>query len=228
VPRERVDAWACFGERAAALELRKHKRRAAAGDAGRMVARLDVGRSDRARLGHNLCRHGVADNERLRGRQPRAGNLRTLLERLDPDETGRLLEYQGLAGQRPAVAAAFPRHDKRRTDIRVARERHLGARGEDADVGGVLGRFRRQHEGRLRQVELGRDPLHLLTRKPIRVDHHGERVAAELRVGKDVDRDEVQPHGIHLLWAGWRLVEVYRERIDWVARYGLVYSVLVL
>jgi hypothetical protein len=115
------------------------------------------------------------------------------------DQAGRLFENQRLAVQRLAIAAAFRRHDKRRPDIGVARERHFGARGEDADVGRVISRFRRQHKGRFRQVELSRDPLHLLGREPIGVDDHGERVAAELPVGEDVDRDEVQLHGIHLL-----------------------------
>jgi hypothetical protein len=161
-----------------------------------MVARLDVGHSDRASLGHEVRWHVVADNERLRGRQTRAGDRGAFFEKFNPDQAGNLFENQRLAVQRPAVTAAFPRHDKRRPDIGVARERHLGAGGEDADVGRVISRFRRQHEGRFRQIELGRDPLHLLGRKPVGVDDHGERIAAELPVGEDVDRDEVQLHKI--------------------------------
>ena len=64
-------------------------------------------------------------------------------------------------------------------DIGMAGKRHFGARGENAHMGGVRGVLRRQHEGRFREIELGGDGLHLRRRKPARVGHDGERIAAE-------------------------------------------------
>jgi hypothetical protein len=59
---------------------------------------------------------------------------------------------------------------------------------------GMRGLFRRQHEGGLGEVELGRDGLHLPRRQAAGVDDHSQRIAAELAVGEYVDRDECQSH----------------------------------
>jgi len=77
----------------------------------------------------------------------------------------------------------------------MAGERHLRLGGEDADLGGVLRILRRQHEGRLGEVELGGDRLHLLGRKAPCVGKHGQRVAAEFPVGENIDGLERDFHG---------------------------------
>ena len=67
-----------------------------------------------------------------------------------------------------------------RADARVAGERQLGERREDAHpvVGAGLGG--RAEERRLRQVELDRERLALLGAQRVGVEHHGQRIA---RVG---------------------------------------------
>ena len=77
---------------------------------------------------------------------------------------------------------------------RVAGERQLGDRREDADavVGrGVLGR---QHERGLGQVGPVREPLHRLGVEPGPVEHHRDRVAEVGHVGEDVDLGERAAH----------------------------------
>ena len=76
----------------------------------------------------------------------------------------------------------------------MAGERHLGLGREDADVGRMRGVLGRQHEGRLGEVELGGDGLHLPGREAACVGDDGQRIAAELAVGEDVDGDEVEFH----------------------------------
>jgi len=76
----------------------------------------------------------------------------------------------------------------------MAGERHLGFGREDTDLRRVCGVFGRQHERRLGQIELGGDRLHAFGREAIGVGDDGERIAAELPVGKDVNRDKIQFH----------------------------------
>ena len=66
--------------------------------------------------------------------------------------------------------------------------------GEDAHLRVMGGIARRQHEGRLGIVELGRDRLHLRGREPAGIQHHGERIAAEGAVGEDVHGDIASLH----------------------------------
>jgi hypothetical protein len=83
----------------------------------------------------------------------------------------------------------------RRTHRGVPGERHLAARREDAYARrpAPLGR---QHERRLGVVELARHREHLVGRQPAGVEHHGQRVAAELAVGEHVGGDvAVGAHG---------------------------------
>jgi hypothetical protein len=54
---------------------------------------------------------------------------------------------------------------------------------------------RRQHEGRLREIELGGDRLHLLAREAAGVAHHRERIAAEPAAGEHIDGRELDLHG---------------------------------
>ena len=81
----------------------------------------------------------------------------------------------------------MPRQHEGRADIGMAGERHLGLGREDADLGGVGRVLRRQHEGRLGEVELGGDRLHLLGGQALGIGHDGQRIAAESAVGEDVD-----------------------------------------
>jgi hypothetical protein len=73
-------------------------------------------------------------------------------------------------------------------------KRHLEFGRENAHFGGVRRVFRRQDEGRLRQVELVGDGLHLRGAQPGGIRNNGQRVAAEAPFGKDIDGDEFDPH----------------------------------
>ena len=82
----------------------------------------------------------------------------------------------------------------------MAGERHLGSAIEDAHARGMAGIVRRQDEGRLAQIELGGEGLHLGVREAVRIGEDGERIAAEASVGEDVDGDELKGfHGLGLL-----------------------------
>ena len=75
-------------------------------------------------------------------------------------------------------------------------ERQLDARREDADPR-VAARLGRQHEDRLGQVQLARQPLHLLVVELAPVGEDRERVPGQRRVGEDVGDDV--PEGAHEL-----------------------------
>ncbi len=77
----------------------------------------------------------------------------------------------------------------------MASKRHFDRGREDAHAAGVGRIIRRQHEGRLGEVELAGDGLHFRRREAGRVGDHGERIAAEHPVGEDVDG--VEPDGSH-------------------------------
>ncbi len=88
--------------------------------------------------------------------------------------------------QRQPIAGIRERaHDVRRAERRMARERHLERRRENAHVRG--GRLRRQDERRLRQVELQRERLHRRVIEPLRILEYRERIAGERRFGEHVD-----------------------------------------
>ena len=148
----------------------------------------------RTGLSDNLRRHRVPDREPLRRGEARPDDGRTLLDEFHPHQPRRFFEHHGFASDRAAMALAFPRQNEGGADIGVSGKRHLGARREDADLRGMRGILRRQHEGGLGEVELGGDRLHLPGRQPIGVDDHGERIATELPVGEYVDGDECQSH----------------------------------
>ena len=100
----------------------------------------------------------------------------------DLDQPGQLLEAQHAV----AVAAMAGEHAGR-ADIGMAGEGHLGRAMEDAHARIVGGIVRRQDEGRLAIVHLGGKRLHLRIRQAARIGEDGERIAAELAVGEDVD-----------------------------------------
>ena len=76
----------------------------------------------------------------------------------------------------------------------MACERKLPVHREDAHLR-VVGRVgRRQHESRLRIIELAGDRLHLFGRQPAGIEHHAERIAAEGAVGENVHSDITPLH----------------------------------
>jgi hypothetical protein len=87
------------------------------------------------------------------------------------------------------------REQHRGADGRMAGKRQLARRREDPRPRPVSGVVRRQHEYRLRQVELARHRLHRLGREAVGLEHHGERVAGEASVGEHVQREEGSAHG---------------------------------
>jgi hypothetical protein len=76
----------------------------------------------------------------------------------------------------------------------MAGERQFAARGEDPNLRRVRDVGGRQHEGGLRQIELGRDRLHLPGRQSLGVQDDGQRIADELRAGEHVDGLKLQAH----------------------------------
>ena len=101
-------------------------------------------------------------------------------------EAGLFLErvmFRRIAGHR--------RQDVAGADVGMAGERDLVLAGEDAHAGMMPRVLRRQDEGRLRQVELGGDRLHLRIRQAGCVRQHGQGIAGEALVGEDVDGDVV-------------------------------------
>ena len=77
----------------------------------------------------------------------------------------------------------------------MAGEGQLMGRGEDAEPRCAVGARGRQEEGRLRQVHLPGDRLHLAIGQAGGVENHRQRIAAEDAIGEDVDLDEaVLPH----------------------------------
>src|SRR5687767_12756551 len=75
-------------------------------------------------------------------------------------------------------------------------ERQLGSRREDAHPRRVRRLFGRQHEYRLRQVELAGDRLHGGAVEALRIEYHGERIAGERPLGKDVEDMVAALHGL--------------------------------
>ena len=85
-------------------------------------------------------------------------------------------------------------NDVRGAERRMAGERHLERRREDAHARRRASR--RQDERRLRQVELQRERLHRRVVDAARVLEHAQRIAAERRLGEHVDDAEgVGRHG---------------------------------
>ena len=89
-----------------------------------------------------------------------------------------------------------------RADVGMAGERHLGLGREDPDLGGMRRVLRRQHEGRLGEVELGGDRLHLLGGQASGVGHDGQGIAAEPAVREHVHGDEIEFHDFKSATAG--------------------------
>ena len=141
---------------------------------------------------------GNGDVEAQRARRGDAGagdRARRVAQDVDADESGDFLKHVALGR-----AAGHAGEDVAGADVGMAGERHLGLWREDANAGAVGGVLGRQDEGRLGQVELAGDGLHLGVGQAGGVGEHRQGVAAEAAVGEDVDGDEVVAgHGGMLL-----------------------------
>ena len=135
------------------------------------------------------ARHGLDQRERLGRGETRRHHDAALARHVERHEARDLLEHQPVA-----VTPAHACQHEGGPDVGMAGEGHLGLGREDADLGGVRRVLRRQHEGRLGEVELGGDGLHLLGRQALGVRHDGQGIAAELPVGENVDGLEVAFH----------------------------------
>src|SRR5437763_2636998 len=83
------------------------------------------------------------------------------------------------------------REDECGAKRRMARERNLGERREDADLRVAAG-LRRKHEGRLREVDLAGECLHRPIVEAARIGEDRELVPGERPVGKDVHDDAAE------------------------------------
>ncbi len=158
-----------------------------------MVSRLDVIDSDPARRRNDIDGDVFAARQGPRRSEPGADDRAGLLQQCQWHQPRLLLEGQRIAGQ-TAVDLAQAGQNEGGADIRMPGEGQLGLRGKDPHLGGMRRVFWRQHEGRFRQVELAGDRLHLRHRKPVGVQHHRQRIAAEPPVGKHIHGDEIDLH----------------------------------
>ena len=84
---------------------------------------------------------------------------------------------------------------KGRPQHRMSRERQLHKWGEDPDAGvGLRSIRRRQHEDRLREVQLASGSLHQFRFEPRSVKEHGHRIAVQRLLREHVHHD-VSMHG---------------------------------
>ena len=89
------------------------------------------------------------------------------------------------------IRGAFRRRADGREHVRgpngrVPRERQLGDRREDSHAG-VAATLRLEQEHRFGEIQLARDPLHLLVGERLPVREYAELIPLERRVGEDVD-----------------------------------------
>ena len=159
-----------------------------------MPAQLDIGRVKRACL-RDHCDVEIADHPKRLGRsQGRAHDPTIDAVDRHSDKSGYFLEDHDPAIEIDVANRVLMRQDKRRSNVRMARKRHLGARREYADTSGVRGIVRRQDKRCLGKIELVGDGLHLSLRKAARIRNHRHRVSAELPISEDIDRVKCCPH----------------------------------
>ena len=191
---EHIAVRACPDQRGAALQFGENERRAAGRDTRAMMDGLDVGQRDSASRCHQFAGNLRTHRKRLRGGKFRAHHERTFPQNFDRDQAGLFLEDDAIAADGPAVAGAGAGQYESGADIGMAGERHLATRREYPHFGRMRGVPGRQHEGRLCQIELGGDGLHLPGRQPLGVEDNGQRIADELRAGEYIDGLKLQAH----------------------------------
>ena len=137
-----------------------------------------------AGLGHGHRAHARARS----GRTSRSLQLCQHLQRQGQHADGQL--GADARARRMQLEAALVGQHPRRADGRMAREGQLHARREDAQPvvgpGRPPGLAGRQHEGRLGQVHLAGQRLHLVLAEAIGIHEHGQRVAMHGAVGEDI------------------------------------------
>src|SRR5262245_31654204 len=95
-----------------------------------------------------------------------------------------------LEAQQPIAIPALSSQDPAGSNIGMAGEWHVGGAVEDAHARGVRCVLRRQHEGRLAQIEFGRERLHLAVTEAACIWKNSQRIAAEAPVSEHVDSHE--------------------------------------
>ena len=138
------------------------------------------------RLGHHNLLDFTPAHPDIHRQHPGAALL------VDPEDAGSELPQ-------PLTEAEFSplRQREERAHDRVAGERELRVRREDAEAAQRLDIRGWQDECRLGEVHLRRDPLHLLVGEPFGVGEDCQRIAGEHPVGEDVRLPEaVSAHGV--------------------------------
>ena len=173
-------------QRRHAGNFRDDKRRADRGNQRCMRGGGDIVLGQAGTGRDNVARNADVDRQRARRRNARAADLMARTQDMHTHQPREFLEYIMLG----RIVVALCQHVAG-ADIRMTGERQFGARREDAHVSMMLRVVGRQHERRLRQVELHRQRLHLLVGQPARVGKHRERIAAEAPVGEHIDGDKI-------------------------------------
>ncbi len=101
-------------------------------------------------------------------------------------------DAQILSGQQ--IGSADMRNEAGRAHGRVAGEGQFAAGREDPQPRRVGRGPRLEHEHGLGEVEFARDRLHAAVVEAVGIEHHGERIALERRLGEHVEREEAARH----------------------------------
>ncbi len=106
-----------------------------------------------------------------------------------------LLENDAQVLRREQLRRAQMREQRRRADGRMAGERQFAGGRENPQRRRIDGIARLAHEHGLGKIELARDRLHPRVVEALGVEHHGERIAGERRIGEDVEQMIGPAHG---------------------------------
>src|SRR5271170_712464 len=81
----------------------------------------------------------------------------------------------------------------------MAGEGQLAPRRENAQARRIDRVVRLEDEHRLGEIELASDRLHALVVKALAIEHDGQRIAGERRLGKDIERIVFAAHRSYVL-----------------------------
>jgi hypothetical protein len=154
-----------------------------------------VGREADAFSDHGLGRRGALELFGKLG-QLEIGEERVALDSPHQamDVADLLLEHDCRSPCLQKTGRAHMGEQRRSSDRRMPREGQFARRREDPNASRVGCVPRLEYEHCLGKVEFGRDRLHAAVIEPLRVEHHGKRIAGERRLGEDVKREEAAPH----------------------------------